>query len=65
MMELDEGHQSQSQDINQDANEANVNSGGLEHEISVTQLDSIKTKPQFGGPPLYEQLMKTKMEDNR
>ena len=37
----------------------------LNQEVSVTQLDSIKDRPGFGGPPLYDQLIRTKLEDNR
>ena len=65
MMEVDEGQQSQSQEMNQDGSQANVKSGNLEHDISVTQLDSIKPAPRFGGPPLYEQLVQNKLEYNR
>ena len=36
----------------------------LAQEISVTNLESVK-KQTIGGPPLYEQLFRTKLEDNR
>ena len=37
----------------------------MTNDVSVTQLDSIKPAPRFGGPPLYEQLVQNKLEYNR